>query len=430
MRCTDWMWLGTLIGLQACAAPPDSAVTVIKTDEGVMLQQGKERFDIRGVGGANRFEELAAIGGNAVRTWGAGQLDETRIGADGVERPFLDHAHRLGIRVCAGFWLEHPRHGYDYSDAAFVEKQLTDLESFVRRHKDHPAVMIWGIGNEVELGADVETVFPHLNEAARRVRAIDPHHPTMIVIAEIGDDKARLFKELCPDVDLLGINSYGGIASLPERLAAQGYEGPYLVTEFGLPGHWETGATPWGAPYEPTSADKADFLRNCMTTTISGDPNCLGGFAFLWGWKQERTATWYGMWLPGGEALASVDALCETWTGKHRTNRAPLVSIPSLSQPVDNVAPGQPLGATVELSDPDGDALEVTWIIREESTDHRMGGDAEAAARELESLTRTTTDGKVTVTAPANPGAYRLFVYARDGHGNAGTSNVAFRIPD
>ena len=39
-------------------------------------------------------------------------------------------------------------------------------------------------------------------------------HPVMTVVAEIGGDKVANFQRLCPNVDILGINSYGGVQSL------------------------------------------------------------------------------------------------------------------------------------------------------------------------------------------------------------------------
>ncbi|MCA9310981.1 MAG: hypothetical protein KDA21_07235, partial [Phycisphaerales bacterium] len=385
---------------------------------------------IKGAGGSSHLELLRDIGGNAFRTWGADQLAATRVRDDGVERSLIDEADRLGLGVAAGFWMEHPRKGFDYADPAQVRSQLNELAEFVRTYKDHPAILVWGIGNEVEIGADPAVTLRAMNDAAKLVKSIDPTHAVMTVVAEIGDDKAELFMKLCPDIDILGINSYGGMASLAQRLATQGYDGPYLVTEYGLPGHWETGGTAWGAPWEPSSADKATFLRRNYEATIDGDPRCLGGFAFLWGWKQERTSTWYGMWLKSGEALASVDTLAELWTGKPRENRAPPVSTPRFDIPFDSAAPDQPFKARVDLNDPDGDPLEVTWVIREETTDHRMGGDAEAAARELEHLTATTEHGAASLRTPTTPGNYRLFVFVRDGQGNAATSNLPFRVVD
>jgi hypothetical protein len=35
---------------------------------------------------------------------------------------------------------------------------------------------------------------------------------------------------------------------------------------------------------------------------------------------------------------------------------------------------------------------------------------------------------RVVIKAPAEPGAYRLFVYVRDGQGNAGHANIPFLV--
>jgi len=36
--------------------------------------------------------------------------------------------------------------------------------------------------------------------------------------------------------------------------------------------------------------------------------------------------------------------------------------------------------------------------------------------------------GQTTLTVPSTPGAYRLFVYAHDGHGNVATGNIPFFV--
>ncbi|HCT45981.1 MAG TPA: glycosyl hydrolase, partial [Phycisphaerales bacterium] len=106
----------------------------------------------------------------------------------------------------------------DYDDPEQRAEELERVELLVREHREHPALLAWGVGNEVELGGDFDVALRQINDAAAIVRRLDPHHPRMAIIAEIGDDKAIRIQNECPDIDLIGINSYGGLASVPERL--------------------------------------------------------------------------------------------------------------------------------------------------------------------------------------------------------------------
>ena len=45
------------------------------------------------------------------------------------------------------------RHGFDYNDPVVVQQQLNDVRQQVIALKDHPALLIWGIGNELNLRA-------------------------------------------------------------------------------------------------------------------------------------------------------------------------------------------------------------------------------------------------------------------------------------
>src|SRR5205823_524063 len=111
--------------------------------------------------------------------------------------------------------------------------------------------------------------------------------PTMTVVAEIGGQKVPMLKQHCPDIDILGVNSYGGMASMPMRLQRGGWDRPYIVTEFGPRGPWEVGKTSWGAAFESTSSEKADFyLANYIRSVASQRDRCLGSYVFLWGNKQ------------------------------------------------------------------------------------------------------------------------------------------------
>jgi len=394
-------------------------VELVHTNSAWTLLRDGQPYQIRGAAGKDYLEELVASGGNSIRTWDAVGIDE-----------LLDEAHRLGLTVTVGIWLEHERHGYDYDEPQIRARQLAKVRRCVRKYRDHPAVLMWALGNEVELGGDLDKALRAIEEAAAIAKQLDPHHPTMAVLAEIGEDKARRLRQACPSIDVLGINSYGGAASVPERLREQGWTGPYVLTEFGPLGHWETGHTAWGAPFEPTSAEKFEMYTRSQRLGVEAEMpgRCLGSYAFLWGSKVETTPTWFGMFLDTGERTPTVDAMQILWTGKPPENRAPLVHRLSIDLDGLTAEPGEVFNARAEFEDPEADELHMQWVVRPEQSDRKSGGDAERTIPDLPGLILDASSGSAKVRAPLEPGAYRLYFSVHDGHGGAGTANIPFLV--
>lgn len=412
----------------AFAAPV--RVELIRTDDGFQLLRGGEPYFIKGGGGTDHLDVLAEAGGNSFRTWGHDQFEQRHTLPDGSQGNILDLAHAHGLTVCVGFWMEHPRHGFSYENADDVREQMDEALEFVRAHKDHPAVLMWGVGNEVALSDSPEAVFGAINELAREIKKIDPHHPTMTALAGVWPNQAQLFREMCPDVDIMGVNAYAGLYAVPQELLRQGYDGPYIVTEFGPVGHWESAQTSWGAPVEQSSAGKFRTYGASYEVGIRQQSDrCLGSYAFLWGQKQERTETWYAMFLKTGEKTPSVDAIALQWNGSIPFNRSPMVERIDSDVAMKTVEPGSAASASVLVSDADGDPLSYEWVLKRESTDRRTGGDAESEPPVVETRFETDADGSARFRVPDEPGEYRLFVFVRDGHANAGTANVPFRVP-
>lgn len=407
-------------------------VRLERVGEGWRLLRHGEAVFLRGVGGSSRLEELKSLGGNAIRTWSVDQAE-----------PVLDRAHELGVSVTVGLWLAHPRHGFDYNDTKAVEEQLQRQLRDVRRLKDHPAILMWGIGNEVELGmqGDRTVMWREVNRVAREVKKIDPSRPTMLVVAEVDPDKVREIKALCPDIDVLGINAYGGMDTAAFRARRFGWDGPMAITEFGPRGWWEVPQTRWprevgAVPIEPNSTEKADTYFSRYFAGIAENPRVIGSFAFLWGQKQECTHTWFGMFLPDGSRLGAADAMSFAWTGKWPENRCPRVWDVMLTGSrdlgVEGVAPGEKLIGSISASDPDDEPVIFSWEVKEESSDRRTGGDREAVPPTVPTdfavSTPSPTQAKAEFKAPDRPGRYRLFMYVRDAQGNAATANVPFFV--
>jgi hypothetical protein len=382
-----------------------------------LLRDGKP-FTVKGAGGQTKLDQLAAAGGNSIRTWSTDDLESV-----------LDEAHRHGLTVCVGFWLGHERHGFNYQDQAAVLRQLDDCLTAVRKYKDHPAVLLWAIGNEMEGSGRNPAVWYAVDHIAREIKRIDPHHPTMTVIAELGDDaiKVRNIERFCPHIDIIGVNSYGGITTLAERYRAAGGTKPYIVTEHGPHGPWEVGKTDWGSPIEPSSTAKGQAYADGYRRTVLAQPAlCLGSYAFLWGHKQETTATWFGMLLPDGSRLAAVDAMTALWTGSPPRNPCPRIESLVLDRS-GRLRPGEVVRATLAASDPQGRELTVKWVLRNDSGTIGVGGDAQA--EESAFADAVSPDGmSARVVMPEGGGGYRLFAYVYDGQGGAAVANVPLYV--
>jgi hypothetical protein len=63
-----------------------------------------------------------------------------------------------------------------------------------------------------------------------------------------------------------------------------------------------------------------------------------------------------------------------------------------------------------------------------EATNVGEGGDHEDRPKTIPLGLENFKQNQVTFTAPANKGAYRLFVYIKDGHNNVATANIPFFV--
>lgn len=419
-HCTRALLIAGFLFLHAAAHAEPIPVELRKADSGWQLYRGGEPYFIRGAGGDGSLEALAAAGGNSVRTWG------------GDPGEVLDRAHALGMTVTAGIWLGHERHGFDYSDPQQVKNQLDEVREIVLRYKDHPALLLWGVGNEAE-GFDDETsprVWAAINDAAALVKELDPNHPTMVVTAFIHGQRIDYIHRKSPAVDIHGINAYGGAVVVPERLRAGKARKPIVLTEFGPVGPWEMPTTDWGAPYEQTSTEKAKFYRQVYEQALQEVPDLfLGGYAFLWGHKMEGTATWFGMFLQDGSRTAAIDVMSELWSGKKPENLAPF-NQPLVAEGPTSLAPGSIVSVRATVKDPEGGALRARWALRPESGDYGTGGDLRPTMPDIEDAIIESGVGHARVRLPEKPGAYRLFQYAFDDAGNAATANIPLRVLD
>ena len=390
-------------------------VTVSILPEGGITRDGQPYF-VKGAAGDKHLDDLVAAGGNSFRTWTTNGLG-----------PLLDEAHKRGLTVCAGIWLEPECSWFSYSKSEHCARQTARVRKEVTEFRHHPALLFWGIGNEAEGDGTNTAYWKQLEVLARMVKELDPAHPTFTAVAGLSAEKADGLNEHTPSLDFVGINTYAALTSLREHLTKLKWTRPWVVTEYGPRGFWESPRVAWGAPLEQTSTEKAVFIRKAYEKTILPGGMCWGGYVFLWGQKQEATATWFGIFTETGESTAVRDALHQVWKGEPPAEQAPELKKVFSSAAKKQVPPGGEFTAEAQATDPDGDPLVWHWSLTPESAGRDQQHRERVTKPVAESLIQVQ-GSTATFRAPAKPGPYRVHVRVTDSRNRAATANFPFLV--
>lgn len=395
-------------------------VTLTLKDNGSweLLRNGQP-YRIKGGATSNtdRFNELRNRGGNSVRTWGV----------DSGTQAVLDSAHAQGISVMLGLWIGRERDGFNYNDPEKVAEQLQHFTTIVLQYKDHPALLAWGIGNEANLGYSNVKVWDAVNDISRMIHELDGNHPTATVTAGISTQLANELAQRCYDIDFLGVNSYGGISGVQTTLRQSDWDKPYVLTEWGINGPWETNQSGWGAPIEPTSTQKAFTFKNRYELFIaSNQTDLLGSYAFLWNEKEEATLTWFGLFV-GQSTTPMIDELQKQWSNSQPENVAPVIegwTFADQGQKTSyRVFRSKNNLLEIEASDPDGDQLTYEYLIRPEDGSEGIEDIPDATYPAIPGIIdhQDGEQAKLTFNSSQNEKQFRLYVLIRDGKGHVAT---------
>jgi len=232
------------------------------------------------------FQLMKEMGANSVRIYDHEGTSNKEV--------LRDMYNRYGIRVIMGdlfgayavgsgmSWYR----GTNYADPVQRERLKARVRKMVETHKNEPYMLMWMLGNETNYGvANSAKRFPRpfyefANEVAKMIKEIDPNHP----VALCNGDMLYLdiFGELCPDIDILGTNSYRGWHGFGFwRDVKKTANKPVLVTEFGAPAYWINRSV------EDSEQAQADYHTGAWSDIMYnsagyGAGNSLGGVVFEW----------------------------------------------------------------------------------------------------------------------------------------------------
>ena len=113
----------------------------------------------------------------------------------------LDRLNAAGIQLIVGFGYN--QNGvYDIASGTVLD--------YVKKYKDHPAILFWELGNEYNyhpewFGGDIATWYKALNSTAAAIQALDKNHPVATAHGEIPTQEVLSAN---PNIDLWGVNVY------------------------------------------------------------------------------------------------------------------------------------------------------------------------------------------------------------------------------
>ena len=385
------------------------------------LYRNGEPYYIKGAGAKDHFDLLVESGANSIRIWSTNKME------------LLDSAHQHGLTVTLGLHVRPERSGMDYNNEYAVKGQIEYLKNEVLKYKDHPALLVWGIGNEVDLRYSNFKVWETIEILAKFIKEVDPNHPTMTVIAGVDPSKAFYIKKYCPSVDILGLNVYGSIENAGANLRKFNWDKPYIVSEWGVNGPFEAKKTSWKAKIEPPNGIKAEQRMRRYKELIEKDvERCLGSYCFLWGQKQESTATWHGMFLSNGNPTEAVDVMQFCWKGEWPESRAPSIrdiSLENISWRKDHVISAlKEATLTIEYLKYNNKKVIVEYVLYPEAFSNKIGGDIQRSPKPIKFEIVNKSDNELTFVTPNKKGAYRLFAYVKNEKGQSSVANIPFLI--
>jgi hypothetical protein len=383
---------------------------------------------IKGAVGHTNVADLVACGGNTLSVW------DTSI----VEK-ILDEALKNKVNVIVGLDIPSGDLAEFYKD----EKKVTELfnahKSTVERFKNHPALLSWGLGNELVMPFtfNSSSFYKTYNKLLKMMHTEDPDHPVTTTIINLQKGSIINTNWKIRDLDYISINTYNKLKDIKQKLKKLSlvWNGPYLISEWSPNGGWESETTVWQAPIENTSTKKAEqYYKFYAEYMPKDDPRFLGSLAFYWGNRQEYTHTWYSVFNEDGSPTEIKEALSDGWKDtltQHQSVKIKYMLIDNHGAR-DNIllSPGSKHDISLLLADDQkSDSLHYSWQLLKE--DWLYWGRTWKNFKKPPVLGGLISDSALQNTnfvCPSKEGAYRIFITVYNSKGFCATANTPFYV--
>ena len=395
----------------------------IKKREKYKLYVDNKPFFIKGVGGASNIELAAKLGANSIRTWSCENGEK-----------ILEKALQYNMKVMLTFELE--KEDKCYFSENYKDKKKEEIRRFVKKFCKHKAVLLWNLGNEVNLGKTSKEAWKFIEELADMIKKIDKLHPVATIIAWADKKSLNSISKYCHSIDIVGINAYAKYFNkIIENYEQSLYSGPIIITEWGTIGHWESEKTEWEAPIEPTGMERVKLYEKSYEYIVKNSNVILGSYVFFWGQKQEITPTWYSMFAEwdgkgnlNGEPFAVVKLMECLW----KNNKMP--EILDISEIKINGKYGKENIKIVSNEEYDVEIvltkkvkkLSLLVEVQEEEKEHGLAGENAIRPKTVEK--NRINSKKFRMKGINKSGEYRLLVYVLNENGFVGNANVPFKV--
>jgi hypothetical protein len=367
------------------------------------------------------FKDLNFLGVNTIRTWGTGENTAQ----------LLDIAHAHGIKVMLGIWMRHGRPGMEANDSfnyledqAGIDDMYNDAIQTVEQYKDHPAVLTWGIGNEVYLNMDTdaekEAYSKLLERICSNIKQIDPTHP--ITSVDAWTFGLNWWEEFVPSIDIYGLNAYGAGANyLAAELDKRNIDKAYIVTEFGVTGEWDIESKKNGIEIEPSDREKYDAIALGYPNWIQNKSKCLGVYVFHFSNGNNFIAPWLFTHYKGS-TRPQYWAIREAYTGQKPIKQTP--EIQAFEIPEAETASNTWVPVTLSISDLEKDSLTFSFHYNQ-----RTGGRSRKDQINALKFKGNLNDG-FEIELPKEHGAIKVYVNVKDTYNNIGIASTSIVVLD